>query len=143
MWIVFSLLAALLSAIVVTLSKAAVKNVDSSLAFAIQSILILIISWSVVAWQGNLNAVLQIEKRNWLFLGLAGVITCVSSLAAFYALKLGDASRVSPLERLSLVFAIIFAVIFLKEKATWPIIVGATMMALGAIIIAIGGQSGK
>ena len=88
MWIVFSLLAALLSAIVVTLSKAAIKNVDSNLVFAVQSVLILIISWGVVAWQGNLSAVLQIEKRNWLFLGLAGTITCISSLVAFYALKL-------------------------------------------------------
>ena len=143
MWIIFSLLAAVLSAIVVTLSKAAVKNVDSSLAFAVQSILILIISWGVVVWQGNLGTIMQIEKRNWLFLTLAGVITCVSSLAAFYALKLGDASRVSPLERLSLVFAIIFAVIFLKEKANWPVILGAVMMAIGAIIIAVGGESGK
>jgi len=143
MWIVFALLAALSSAVVVTLSKAAIKDVDSSLVFAVQSILILVISWSVVAWQGNLPDVLQIERRTWLFLGLAGVITCVSSLLSFYALKLGDASRVSPVERLSLIFAILFAVLFLKEKVNWQVILGAVLMAIGAILIAMARQSSK
>ena len=143
MWIVFALLAALSSAVVVTLSKAAIKDVDSSLVFAVQSILILVISWSVVAWQGNLPDVLQIERRTWLFLGLAGVITCVSSLLSFYALKLGDASRVSPVERLSLIFAILFAVLFLKERINWQVILGAVLMAIGAIVIAMARQSSK
>jgi len=143
MWIVFALLAAVSSAIVVTLSKAAIKDVDSSLVFAIQSILILVVSWSVVAWQGNLPDVTQIERRTWLFLVLAGVITCVSSLLSFYALKLGDASRVSPLERLSLIFAILFAVLFLKERVNWQVILGAALMAVGAILIAIASQSSK
>ncbi|QNF31587.1 EamA family transporter [Adhaeribacter swui] len=143
MWILFALLAALTSAIVVTLSKAAIKNVDSSLVFAIQGIFILIISWGVVTFQGNLSHVTQIERRTWLFLGIAGVLTCISSLLAFYALKLGDASRVSPLERLSLVFAILFAAIFLKERVDWPIILGGLLMAGGAIIIAVYGQSAK
>ncbi|RDC62132.1 EamA family transporter [Adhaeribacter pallidiroseus] len=143
MWILFALLAALTSAIVVTLSKAAIKNVDSSLAFAIQGVFILVISWAVVTFQGNLPNVGQIERRNWLFLGIAGILTCISSLLAFYALKLGDASRVSPLERLSLVFAIIFAVIFLKERVDWPIILGALLMAGGAIIIAVYSQPSK
>ncbi|MDQ3292003.1 MAG: EamA family transporter [Bacteroidota bacterium] len=141
MWILFALLAALTSAIVVTLSKAAIKNVDSNLVFAIQAIVILLVSWGVVTWQGNFSAVGQIERRTWLVLGLAGLLTCISSLLAFYALKMGDASRVSPLERLSLVFAIIFAAIFLKEKVEWPVILGAALMAVGAIIIATSGYS--
>ena len=132
-------MAAISSAVVVTLSKAAIKNVDSNLVFAVQSVLILVVSWSVVAWQGKLPDVMQIERKMWLFLVLAGVITCVSSLLSFYALKLGNASRVSPLERLSLVFAIIFAVIFLKEQVNWQIILGGVLMAVGAIIIAVFG----
>ena len=143
MWIVFALLAALSSAVVVTLSKAAIKDVDSSLVFAVQSVLILVVAWSVVTWQGNLPDVAQIERRTWLFLVLAGIITCVSSLLSFYALKLGDASRVSPLERLSLVFAILFAVLFLKERVNWQVILGAALMAVGAILIAIANQSSK
>ena len=143
MWIVFALLAAVSSAAVVIISKAAIKDVDSSLVFAVQSILILVVSWSVVAWQGNLSGLMQIERRTLLFLILAGVITCVSSLLSFYALKLGDASRVSPVERLSLVFAILFAVIFLKEQVNWQVILGAVFMAIGAVLIALASQASK
>jgi transporter family protein len=143
MWIVFSLLAALSAAIVVTLSKAGVKNMDSSLAFAVQSVLILLVSWSVVAFQGNLGDVARIDRRTWIYLLVAGVITCLSSLFTFRALKLGDASRVSPLERISLVFAIVFAVIFLKERVSWQVILGAVLMAVGALLIAIAAPSPK
>jgi transporter family protein len=143
MWIVFSLLGALSAAIVVTLSKAGVKNMDSSLAFAVQSVLILLVSWGVVAYQGNLGDVSRIDRRTWVYLLAAGVITCFSSLFTFRALKLGDASRVSPLERISLVFAIVFAVIFLKERVNWQIILGAVLMAIGALIIAIATPAAK
>ena len=143
MWIVLALLAALTAAVVVTLSKAGIKNIDSSLGFAIQSVLILLISWGLVAWQGNLREVMRIEKRTWVFLILAGVLTCISSLLTFRALKLGDASKVSPLERVSLVFAIIFAVLFLKEKVNWQIILGALLMTVGAILIAMAQPTGK
>ena len=143
MWIVFSLLGALSAAIVVTLSKAGVKNTDSSVAFAVQSVLILLVSWGVVAYQGNLGEVAKIDRRTWIFLVVAGVITCLSSLFTFQALKLGDASRVSPLERISLVFAIVFAVIFLKERINWQVILGALLMAAGAFIITVANPSGK
>lgn len=136
MWIVFALLAAVSAAIVVTLSKAGIKTVDSSLAFAVQSVLIVLIAWGVVAWQGNLPDVARIDRRSLLFLVLAGVLTCLSSLFSFQALKLGDASRASPLDKVSLVFSIILAVIFLKEKVNWQVIVGALLMLAGALFIA-------
>lgn len=138
MWVVFSLLAALCAAVVVTLSKLGVKNTESSLVFAVQSVLILVVSWGVVAWQGLLPDVARIERKTWIYLIAAGVITCVSSLLSFRALKLGEASRTSSLERLSLVFAIALAVIFLKEKPTWQVYLGAALMAAGAVLIAVG-----
>ncbi len=137
MWILFALLAALTAATVTTLSKAGLKNVDSSLAFAIQSVLILIVAWSVVLAQGAAAQLKEIEGRAWIFLLSAGVLTAVSSLLSFRALKLGDASQTNPVERLSLVFAILFAALFLKEKITWQIVVGAALMVAGAIIIAL------
>lgn len=136
MWIVFALLAALTAAIVTTLSKAGVKDIDSSLAFAIQAVVIIVVAWSVVAFQGNLAQLKTIDTKTWIFLIAAGVLTTLSSLFTFRALKLGDASQVNPLERVSLVFAIFFAVIFLKEKITWQIIVGALFMTAGALLIA-------
>lgn len=142
MWILFALLAALAAAIVVILSKAGIKEVDSSLAFAIQSVLIVIVAWSVVLAQGSLPQLKNIDSRSWIFLIIAGVITTVSSLLSFRALKLGDAAQVSPLERTSLVFAIIFAAIFLKEKITWQIVVGGLLMLAGAIIITLAKKPG-
>ena len=143
MWIVFSLLAALSAAVVVTLSKAGIKTVDSSLAFAIQSVLIVLVAWGVVAWQGNLPDVATIDRRSWLFLIAAGVITCVSSLLSFRALSLGNASRVSPLDKISLGFAILLAVVFLKEKVSWQVLLGAGLMALGAVVIAMAKPTGE
>lgn len=142
MWILFAMLAAVSAAIVTTLSKAGVKNVDPSLAFAIQAVLIVSISWGVVAAQGNLPQVKEIDGRSWVYLLVAGVFTTVSSLLTFKALKLGDASQVNPLERLSLLFAILFAMLFLKEKINWQIIAGALLMAGGAVLIALAKKAG-
>ena len=82
MWVVFSLLAALCAAVVVTLSKVGVKNTESSLAFAIQSVLILVVSWGVVIGQGLLADVGRIERKTWLYLVAAGVVTCTLNFLA-------------------------------------------------------------
>lgn len=130
------MLAALSAAMVVTLSKIGIKNVESSLGFAIQSVLIVIVAWSVVFYQGHLGDVERIDRRSWMFLAAAGVVTCMSSLFSFQALKMGDASRTSSFDKVSLVFSVILAVFFLKEKVNWQLIVGATLMGAGAIFIA-------
>lgn len=142
MWIIFSLLAAFSAAVAITLSKAGVKRVDPHLAFAIQSVLILIVSWSVVFYQKRTADINNIDKNAWIFLVLAGIITCLASLFQFSALKRGDASMVSSLERLSLVFAIVFAVLFLKEELNWKVIVGAVLMIGGAVMIGFSRDSG-
>ena len=137
MWIVFALFAALSAAIVTVLSKAGLKNIDSSLAFAVESVLIICISWAVVAAQGNLGEIANIDRRTWIYLIIAGIFTSLSSLFTFRALKLGDASKVNPLERLSLVFVVIFAAFFLKERITWQVIMGVLLMIGGAVLIAL------
>lgn len=136
MWIVFALLAALVSAAVVTLSKAGLRNVPPSLAFAVQAVLIIVVAWGTVLWQGLLPAIGKIERRDWVFLVIAGVLTGASSLLSFRALSLGDASRVSPLTNVALVFSVALAAFFLKEKLTWQIVAGAALMAAGAVLIA-------
>lgn len=136
MWVVFSLLAALCAALVVTLSKVGVKNLEASVVFAVQSVLIVAVAWGVVAWQGHLKQVGEIDRRTWLFLIAAGVITCASSLFSFQALKMGQASRTSSFDKISLVFSILLAVFFLKEKVTWQVILDAALMAGGALLIA-------
>jgi transporter family protein len=140
MWIVFALLAALSAGVVVSLSKAGIKTVDPSLGFAIEAVLILLVSWTVVLVQGNWSALARIDTRSWIFLIVAGVITTLSSLFSFHALKLGNASMVNPLQNLSLVFAVLFAVLFLKEKITWQAATGVLLMAAGAVLIALSGK---
>lgn len=137
MWIIFSLLAALSAACAIVLSKAGLKKVDPNLAFAIQAILILTISWGVVLFQKKTFEVGKIEQTSWIYLICAGIITCLSSLFQFNALKLGDAAMVSSIERLSLVFAIVLAVVFLKEQLNWKIILGAVLMIGGAVLITL------
>jgi bacterial/archaeal transporter family protein len=137
MWIVYSLLGALGAGVVATLTKAGLKNVDPVVGVAIQSVLLLVLTWAMVAVQGNLGQVSQIERQAWIYLVLAGVVTSVSYWLLFKALKLGDASRVVPLDRLSLVFGIILAAVFLKEKITASVACGGALMAAGALLIAL------
>jgi transporter family protein len=106
MWLIFALLAALSAGIVVTLSKAGIKNLNPTVAFAIQSVLIVIVSWSAVAFQGKFGELAKIDTRIWIYLIAAGVITTLSSLFTFHALKLGNSSVVSPITNLSLVIII-------------------------------------
>lgn len=137
MWVLWAVLAAISAALVIVLTKAGLKNVDSSLAFAIQAILILLITWSVVLYQGNFSDWKEIEKNAWMFLLAAGVFTSLSTLFSYKALSMGPASYVATIERSSLVIAILLSVIFLKEKLTWQIIVGGAVMIGGALLITL------
>lgn len=137
MWVVFSLLAAVTAAVAIVLSKAGLKDTDSSLGFAIQSVMIIILSWGVVLWQKTAPELSRIDRRSWIFLLVAGLATAMSSLFTFRALKGGDAALVSSLERLSLVFSVVLAVIFLKEELNWKVIVGAVLMLGGAVLISL------
>ena len=143
MWVVYSLLAALSAAIVVVLSKAGLKNVDSSLGFAVQSVMILLVSWTFIFSWGDYKELGNIEGKAWGFLLAAGVVTCISSLLTFRALKLGDASQVSSFDKVSLVFSITLAALFLKERITWQIILGGLLMASGAIVISLSSGTAK
>ncbi|MFC3559790.1 EamA family transporter [Pedobacter jamesrossensis] len=137
MWVFWALLAAISAALVIVLTKAGLKNIDSSLAFAIQSVMILVITWGVVFFQGNFHEWRAIEKNAWVFLIAAGVFTTLSTLFSYKALSQGPASVVVTLERSSLVIAIILSVIFLKEKLTWQVIVGGSVMIAGAVLISL------
>ncbi|TDB64172.1 EamA family transporter [Arundinibacter roseus] len=141
MWIVFALLAALCAGASVVLSKAGLKNLDSTVAFAIQSVMIVLITWTAVVTQKAPLSLQEIDRRTWLFLLGAGVATTLSSLLTFRALKLGEASLVTSVERVSLVFAVFFSVVFLKERLSWQLVAGAVLMIGGALLIGFSQQS--
>ena len=140
-WIFLSLLSAFFAGVTATVSKIGLKNVDSNVGFAIQSVVILLLTWGYIGVSGKSRQLTEIEPKAWGWLLLSGVITTLAYLAYFAAIKAGDVSRVAPLDRLSLVFAIVFAVLFLGDKINGPTIFGASLMAIGALIIGVAGAS--
>lgn len=137
MGILFAVLAAVFAAMVVVLTKAGLKDLDPNLAFAVQAVIILVITWTVSIAQGNLQDLSGQSRRTWVFLIAAGICTTLATIFSYRALKLADVSLVSPIERLSLVIAVILSVIFLKEKMSWQAVTGLVLMVAGAVLISV------
>ena len=137
-WLIFSLLSAFFGALTAILAKIGIKNVDSNLATAIRTIIIVIFAWGIVFSQGTIKQIFSISRFSLIFLILSGIATGLSWLFYFRALQLGRASQVSPIDKLSLIITIILAAIILKEKITVSIFIGACLMAAGAILVGFG-----
>jgi transporter family protein len=119
------------------LAKQGVTNVNSNLATAVRTTVILVVAWGIALASVPAGSVFQIGRRSLVFLILSGLATGLSWLCYFRALQLGEASRVAPLDKLSVVFVIIFAALFLGEKLTLWTFAGAGFIALGAVILAV------
>ena len=137
-WVKYALLSAIFAAFTAILAKIGIKNVDSNLATAIRTIVIMLFAWGIVFYQGTYKQLSAISKYSLVFLILSGVATGLSWLFYFRALQLGKASQVAPIDKLSLVITIILAAIILKEKVTASIVLGGVLMALGAILVGWG-----
>ena len=136
-WIVFALLSDLVAAFTSILAEIGIKGVDSNLATAIRTIVIIIFAWGIVFFQGSWKQLGSISQFSLIFLVLSGIATGLSWLFYFKALSIGNASQVAPIDKLSLVMTIILAIFILKEKATPQVIIGSILMTLGAIVISI------
>ena len=137
-WLIFALLSAFFAALTAILAKIGVKSVNSNLATAIRTVVILLFAWGIVLSQNSHKELLTVPKYSLIFLILSGITTGLSWLFYFRALQIGTASHVSPIDKLSLVLTIILAAIFLKEKVTLSIFIGAVLMSIGAILVALG-----
>lgn len=135
-WLWYSLLSALFAACTAILAKIGITNVDSNLATAIRTIVILLFAWGIVIFQGTYRQIPSISKFSLGFLVFSGVATGLSWLFYFRALQLGKASQVGPIDKLSLIITILLAAVILKEKITVQIILGGILMGAGAILIA-------
>lgn len=135
-WYFAAFLSAIFAALTSILAKIGIKNVDSNLATAIRTTIILLFTWGIVFFQGTQNKITEISKHSFLFLILSGVATGLSWLFYFYALKVGSASKVVPIDKLSLVLTIIMAGIILQEKISLQVVLGSVLMTIGAIVIA-------
>lgn len=136
-WFLPALLSALFAALTAILAKIGIKSIDSNLATAIRTVVILLFAWGIVAAQGTVKQIGSIPRVSLLFLVLSGITTGLSWLFYFRALSVGNASQVAPIDKMSLVITIIFAALILKEKITVQIIVGAILMTVGTILISL------
>lgn len=136
-WLLWSLLSALFAGATAVLAKVGVKGVDSNLATAVRTAVVLVFAWGLVFATGHAGAVSGFSRRTWLFLVLSGVATALSWLCYFRALQLGEASKVAPIDKLSVVFVLLFAALFLGETLTWKTSLGGGLILAGAIVLAL------
>src|SRR5229473_6594044 len=135
-WFVWALLSAFFAGLTAVLAKVGVQQIDSNLATAIRTVVILIFAWSVAFATKN-QSISTINNRTWIFLILSGLATGLSWVCYFRALQLGEASQVAPVDKLSVVFVIVFASIFLGERITFATVAGGVLIAAGAVILAL------
>ena len=135
-WLFWALLSAFFAGITAVLAKIGVAGIDSNLATAIRTTVVLVFSWAIVLVTNPSFSLVAISRRTWLFLALSGVATGLSWLCYFKALQLGEASRVAPVDKLSVMFAILLAAVLLHEKLGWHHWVGGSLIVIGALIIA-------
>ena len=136
-WFAWALLSAVFAALTAILAKVGVAGVDSNVATAIRTTVILFFAWAFALAAVRHGAGLNLSRRTWLFLVLSGCATGASWLCYFRALQLGEASQVAPVDKLSVVFVIALAAVFLGEKLTWQQWAGGALILAGAIVIAL------
>jgi len=137
MWFVFALLSAVFAALTSILAKVGIEGVDSNLATALRTSVVLLMSWGMVFLTGAQGGVSQINIKSWLFLILSGVATGVSWLCYYRALQMGTVSKVVPIDKLSVVFTLILAFIFLHEKFTVKSAIGAVLITAGTLVMVL------
>jgi transporter family protein len=134
-WLLYALLSAFFAALTAIFAKAGLKDVNSDLATAIRTVIILFITWAIVFARGNAAGITTISKNNWLFLTLSAVATGFSWLFYYKALQLGKASEVTTIDKGSIVFTILLSFLFLKEPLTARVLAGAALVLAGMLVI--------
>jgi transporter family protein len=135
-WMLWALLSALFAGITAVLAKIGVENVNSNLATALRTSVVLLFSWAIVLSTSPLSAVAEISRRSWIFLTLSGIATGLSWLCYFRALQWGDASRVAPIDKLSVIFVLLFSGLILRERLLWTQWLGAGLIVSGVLLAA-------
>lgn len=135
LWVVYALLSALFAASTSILAKIGINGVDSNLATAIRMVVVLVMAWGLVFMTGVQKQISNIGARSWLFLVLSGIATGLSWLFYYRALQMGDASRVVPIDKSSVVISMVLAFVVLKEQLTWQSIVGGLLITAGTFVL--------
>ena len=135
MWLVFAVLSAIFAAITSILAKIGIEGVNSNLATAIRTVVVVLMAWGIVALTNAQSGIAEISKRSWIFLTLSGLATGASWLCYFKALQLGDASKVVSVDKFSIVITLVMAAVFLHEQFTVKTIIGSVLITLGTFVM--------
>ena len=135
MWAIFAILSAIFAALTSILAKIGIEGVNSNLATAVRTIVVVLMAWFMVFITGNQNGIVDISKKSWIFLILSGLATGASWLCYYKALQLGEASKVVPIDKLSIVITIILAFIFLGEQITLKALTGCCLIVAGTFVM--------
>ena len=137
MWFVLALLSAVFTALTSILAKVGINGVDSNLATAIRTMVVVVMAWAMVFITNAQGGFAEISKKSWIFLILSGLATGASWLCYYKALQIGDVSKVVPIDKLSVVITLILAFVFLHEKFTPKSLVGTLLIAAGTLVMVL------
>lgn len=135
MWFVFAVLSSIFAAATSILAKIGIENVNSNLATAIRTLVVVIMAWGIVFITGTQNGIAEISKKSWIFLTLSGLATGASWLCYYKALQIGKASLVAPVDKFSIVITLVLAAIVLHEEFTVKSIIGAALITAGTFVM--------
>ena len=137
MWFVLALLSAIFAALTSILAKVGIEGVNSNLATAIRTVVVVVMAWGMVFLTNSQNGIAEISKRSWLFIILSGLATGASWLCYYSALQLGDASKVVPIDKLSVVITLVLAFVFLHEQFTTKSLIGCILIGMGTMVMVL------
>jgi transporter family protein len=135
MWWIYALLSALFAALTAIFAKVGVTNVNSDLATAVRTVIILFVAWGIVIARGEATGLHNLSKHNLIFLVISGICTGLSWIFYFKALQIGKVSQVAPVDKLSVALTIILSVVFLGEALTWKTAIGAAFIITGTLVL--------
>ena len=137
MWGLFAVLSAVFAALTSILAKVGIENVNSNLGTAIRTMVVVVMAWVMVFITHSFNGITQIDKKSWIYLILSGIATGASWLCYYRALQIGEASKVVPIDKLSVVITIVLAFIFLHEQFNYKSLIGCVMIGAGTLIMVL------
>ena len=137
MWMILALLSAVFAALTSILAKVGIENVNSNLATAIRTVVVVFMAWGMVFLTNAQSGITEISRKSWIFLILSGLATGASWLCYYKALQMGEASRVVPIDKLSVVITLALAFIFLHEELDWKSIVGCVLISAGTLLMVL------
>lgn len=137
MWLLFALLSSIFAALTSILAKVGIEGVNSNLATAVRTMVVVVMAWGMVFLTGAQSGIQEISKKSWIFLILSGLATGASWLCYYRALQIGEVSKVVPIDKLSVVITLVLAFVFLHERFTPKSLVGCILIGIGTLIMVL------